>query len=101
MNINPSAAASVAGTARAAARGGDADNQSLRIGDRDLTGRYIDAINTLRVHAAYVQIAIRPERNTLGSVQWTAGDQRFDAIVGVCCAAQAARTAGHRTRQRN
>lgn len=28
MNINPSAAASVAGTARAAARGGEADNQA-------------------------------------------------------------------------
>jgi len=28
MNINPSAAASVAGTSRAAARGGDADNQA-------------------------------------------------------------------------
>ena len=28
MNINPSAAASVAGTAHAAARGGDADNQA-------------------------------------------------------------------------
>ena len=28
MNINPSAAASVAGTGRAAARGGDADNQA-------------------------------------------------------------------------
>jgi hypothetical protein len=28
MNINPSAAASVAGTARAAARGGDSDNQA-------------------------------------------------------------------------
>lgn len=28
MNINPSAAASVAGTSRAAARGGEADNQA-------------------------------------------------------------------------
>ena len=30
MNINPAAAASVAGTARAAAKGGDSDNQSTQ-----------------------------------------------------------------------
>lgn len=34
MNINPNAAASVAGTSRAAARGGDADNQSTEAASR-------------------------------------------------------------------
>lgn len=34
MNINPSAAASVAGTSQAAARGGDADNQSTEATSR-------------------------------------------------------------------
>ena len=34
MNINPSAAASVAGTARAAAHGGDAENQSAEATSR-------------------------------------------------------------------
>lgn len=34
MNINPSAAASAAGTSRAAARGGDAENQSSEASNR-------------------------------------------------------------------
>lgn len=34
MNINPAAAASVAGTSRAAARGGEADNQSTEAASR-------------------------------------------------------------------
>ena len=34
MNINPSAAASVAGTSRAAARGGDSENQSTEAANR-------------------------------------------------------------------
>ena len=37
MNINPNAAASVAGTSRAAARGGDADNQSTEAASRQST----------------------------------------------------------------
>lgn len=37
MNINPSAAASVAGTSRAAARGGEADNQASEAANRQST----------------------------------------------------------------